>query len=138
MKMRIFNMTNVAVITGRLTRDVELKAMNNGENMGRFTVAVDRNFKNASGEREADFIRCVAFRKTAELISEYFNKGSQISLDGRIQTGSFENDKGETVYTTDLVVNNFSFVGSSSDSSDESSSLESNKEIEIDPDDLPF
>lgn len=103
---------NTVNLLGRMTRDVELKQTANGGSVGRFGIAVDRNFKNAQGEREADFINCVAFNKTAELINQYFRKGSKIALDGRIQTGSYENQQGQKVYTTDIIVNNFYFVDS--------------------------
>lgn len=99
-------------LLGRLTNDIELRQTASGVSIAKFRVAVNRPFKNASGEREADFINCVAYRQTAELIARYFAKGSQIALDGRIQTGSYENQQGQRVYTTDIVVNNFYFVGS--------------------------
>lgn len=104
-------MNNVQLL-GRLTREVDLRQTTNGIAFARFTIAVNRTYKNQQGEREADFISCVAYRQTAELIARYFTKGSQIAVDGRIQTGSYENQQGQRVYTTDVVVNNFYFVES--------------------------
>jgi len=104
-------MNNVNLLA-RLVYDIELRQTASGVSIAKFRVAVNRPFKNANGEREADFINCVAYRQTAELIARYFAKGSMIALDGRIQTGSYENQQGQKVYTTDIVVNNFYFVGS--------------------------
>ena len=95
---------------GRLTKDVELGQA--GENVyARFTIAINRKYKNADGEYDADFINCVAWNKTAELIKKHFSKGSEIGVSGRIQTGSYEKE-GTKVYTTDIVVENFTFIGS--------------------------
>lgn len=104
-------MNNVQLL-GRLTRDVDLRQTTSGIAFARFSIAVNRTYKNQQGEREADFINCVAYRQTAELIARYFQKGSQIAVDGRIQTGSYENQQGQRVYTTDVVVNNFYFTES--------------------------
>lgn len=106
-------MNNVQLL-GRLTKDVDVRQANGGITVARFTIAVNRSFKNTQGEREADFISCVAFRQTAELIARYFHKGSLIAVDGRIQTGSYDNQQGQKVYTTDVVVNNFYFTESRS------------------------
>lgn len=111
---------NSIQLIGRLTRDPELKyTANTGNAMARFTVAVDRGLskeKKAEAEQKkqptADFIGCVCWGKTAELIGRYFNKGSQIALQGRIQTGSYEAQDGTRRYTTDVVVDRFEFVGS--------------------------
>lgn len=103
-------MNNVQLI-GRLTKDVELKQTTSGIEVVQFTLAVNRSYKNPQGEYDADFIRCVAYRKTAELIARYFQKGSQLGLDGRIQTGSYENQQGERIYTTDIIVNQIYFIG---------------------------
>ena len=105
---------NKVNLIGRLTKDTELLAA--GENnYTRFTLAVNRKFTNADGEREADFISCVAWNKTAELINKHFQKGSEIGLSGRIQTGSYEKDDGSKVYTTDIIVEEITFVGSKKD-----------------------
>ena len=102
---------NKAILMGRLTRDPELRSTQSGISVVRFTLAVDRRFKNQSGEREADFVSCVAWRQTAEFIAKYFNKGAKLAIVGSIQTGSYERD-GQTVYTTDVVADEAYFVES--------------------------
>ena len=98
---------------GRLTKDVDLRYSQSGNAVGNFTLAVNRPFKNQNGEREADFIRILAFGKTAETIAQYVKKGQQLGIEGRIQTGSYENKQGQMVYTTDVVVNQFTFISES-------------------------
>lgn len=104
---------NIVTLVGRITRDVELH--NNNTAVAKFSVAVDRRFKK-EGEPTADFINCVAFGKTAEIIEKYFKKGSRIGVVGRIQTGSYTNKDGNKVYTTDVVVDGFDFLDSKSGS----------------------
>lgn len=100
---------NKVMLVGRLCNDPELKQT--GENKYiRFNVAVNRRVAKEDGTRDADFISCVAWNKTAEVINQYFKKGSLIALEGRIQTGSYEKDNGEKVYTTDVIVENFTFT----------------------------
>lgn len=103
-------MTNVSVLVGRLTKDPELKYTQTGVAVTRFTLAVNRQFKSANGEQEADFIQVVAWRKTAELVANYLRKGSQVSVTGRIQTGSFEGQDGKRVYTVEVVADNVQFL----------------------------
>ena len=103
-------MNNVSLV-GRLVRDPELKNTSNGIANTRFTLAVNRKYKNAKGEREADFITCVAWRQTAELASKYLSKGSQVGITGSIQTGSYEKD-GQRVFTTEVIVDNVEFLES--------------------------
>ena len=96
---------------GRLTRDVDLRYTEQGTAVGNFTLAINRNFKNKqTGEYEADFINCVAFSKTAEIIAEYVKKGQQLAVEGRVQTRNYENKDGQRVYVTEIVVNEFTFV----------------------------
>ena len=95
---------------GRLTRDPELKVSQSNISIVSGTIAINRPFKNAQGEREADFIRFVAFRKTGELINEHFNKGDELGVTGRIQTRNYENDSGQRIYVTELVVENITFI----------------------------
>lgn len=102
-------MLNVVALTGRLTRDVELKYTRDGDAVCRFTLAVNRPFKNANGENEADFINCTAWRKTAETMSNFLSKGSLIGVEGAIRTGSYEKD-GQRIFTTEVNVNNFTFL----------------------------
>lgn len=101
---------------GRLVRDPELKTAQSGTVVARFTIAIDRRFKNAVGERETDFPSCVAFGKTAEFVARYFTKGRRIGVIGSVQTGKYDNKEGRTVYTTDIVVNEAYFVDSASES----------------------
>ena len=105
---------NKVIIIGRFTRDPEIK-YSTGENAtatARFSLAVNRRFKNKEGNYDADFINCVAFGKTAEFIEKYFTKGMAIGITGRIQTGSYTNKEGQKVYTTDVVVEETEFVDS--------------------------
>ncbi|GAF39304.1 ssb protein [Agrilactobacillus composti DSM 18527 = JCM 14202] len=105
-------MINRVVLVGRLTRDVELRYTNNGAAVASFTVAVNRQFTNAQGEREADFINCVIWRKAAENFANFTKKGSLVGIDGRLQTRSYENQQGQRVYVTEVVVDNFSLLES--------------------------
>lgn len=105
---------NKVIIVGRLTRDPEIK-YSTGENataIARFSLAVNRKFKNDEGNYDADFINCIAFGKTAEFIEKYFSKGMAMGIAGRIQTGSYTNKEGQKVYTTDVVVEETEFVES--------------------------
>ena len=105
---------NKVIIIGRFTRDPEIK-YTTGENAtatARFSLAVNRRFKNKEGNYDADFINCVAFGKTAEFIEKYFTKGMAIGITGRIQTGSYTNKEGQKIYTTDVVVEETEFVES--------------------------
>ncbi|KRM94318.1 single-stranded DNA-binding protein [Lentilactobacillus senioris] len=108
-------MLNRAVLTGRLTRDVDLRYTQSGTAVGTFTLAVDRTFKNQQGEREADFINCVIWRKSAENFANFVRKGSLVGIDGRIQTRNYENQQGNRVYVTEIVVENFALLQSRSD-----------------------
>ncbi|MBS7362498.1 MAG: single-stranded DNA-binding protein [Paludibacteraceae bacterium] len=103
---------NKAILMGRLTRDPELRTTQSGVSVASFSIAVDRRFKNMSGEKETDFINCKAWRNSADFITKYFQKGSMIAVVGSIQTGKYEKD-GRTVYTTDIVVDEAYFTGSS-------------------------
>lgn len=114
---------NSVSLMGRLTRDAELRYASNTEMaILRFNVAVDRRLskeKRTEAENNnqptADFINCIAFGKTAEIIGQYFGKGNKIAITGHIQTGSYEKD-GQRIYTTDVVVDSFDFVESNSSS----------------------
>lgn len=103
---------NLVVLEGRMTADPEIR-YSTGENATanlNFSVAVNRDFKNAEGNYDADFIRCVAWRGQAEFISKYFHKGDPILITGNIRTGSYTNKDGAKVYTTDVYVDKVSFV----------------------------
>lgn len=108
---------NKVELVGRLTRDPEVRATDKQTSVARFSVAVNRRFKNAEGNYDADFISCIAFGKTAEFIEKYFKKGMAIGVVGRIQTGSYENKDGVRVYTTDVVVDEAEFVEGKNNSS---------------------
>lgn len=101
---------NKCILVGRLTRDPELKNTQSGVPLANFTVAVDRRYKNQQGEREADFISCVAWRSTAEFVSKYFRKGDPIAVVGSVQTRSWEDDTGNKRYATEINVDEASFV----------------------------
>ena len=108
---------NKVVLIGRVTRDPELRYTASNIPNVRFTLAVNRPFENQNGEREADFINIVVWRKQAENVKKYVTKGSLIAVEGRIQTGSYERD-GQRVYTTDVVADNVQFLESKSQSQD--------------------
>ena len=109
-------MINRTVLVGRLTRDPELKRTANDAAVVSFTLAVNRQFTNSQGEREADFINCVIWRKAAENFFKFTNKGSLVGIDGHIQTRNYENQQGQRVYVTEVVVDNFSPLESRSKS----------------------
>lgn len=98
---------NSVQLVGRLTREVDLKFTSSGVAVGTFTLAVNRNFTNQQGEREADFINCVIWRKSAENFANFTRKGSQVGVEGRIQTRNYENQQGQRVYVTEIVVEQF-------------------------------
>jgi len=103
---------NRVCLVGRLTAKPELKYTSANVPVTRFSLAVNRNFKNEQGGRDADFINILAWRKQAELICNYFDKGSQIGLEGRIQTGSYDDKDGNKRYTTEVVVDQIHFIDS--------------------------
>lgn len=103
---------NRVVLVGRLTKNVDLRYTQNGKAVGNFTLAVNRPFKNASGENEADFILCQAWGKQAENLANYMKKGSQVGVDGRIATRSYDNNQGQRVFVTEVVADNVQFLES--------------------------
>lgn len=103
---------NRVVLTGRLTRDPELKYTSNGTAVANGTIACNRPFKNRQGENEADFINFVVWKKPAESLANYMNKGSMIGLDGRLQSRSYENKNGQMVYVTEVVADSVQFLES--------------------------
>ena len=141
---------NKVILLGRLTRDVELRYSQSSEPLavGRFALAVDRRInreRRDAGEQAADFISCVAFGKTAENIEKFFGKGRMIAVEGRIQTGRYEKD-GHTVYTTDVVVESFSFTGEKREDMPQNTGQQNGQQNGqyfvpdegLDDDDLPF
>ena len=103
---------NKAILIGRLTKDPELRTTPTGRNVCQFSVAVSRNFTNANGEREADFINCVVWDKQAENLVKYQKKGNQIAVEGRIQTRNYDDKDGKKVYVTEIHASNISFLDS--------------------------
>lgn len=116
-------MINRTVLVGRLTKDPELRYTPNGVAVCRFTLAVNRTFTDQSGERQADFINILVWRKPAENSANYLKKGSLAGIEGRIQTGSYEGQDGKRVYTTEVVADSVQFL------EPRSSRNESNSEV---------
>lgn len=140
-------MLNRIVLIGRLTKDPELRYTPNGVAVTSFTLAVDRNYKNAQGEKETDFIPCVVFRQLAELCANYLAKGKLAAIEGRLQIRSFEGQDGQRRWVTEVVGDNVRFLSpkdsntgttNSTGSSAESDNFSSfAHEISLD-DDIPF
>ena len=105
-------MINNLTLIGRLTKDVELKYTPANQAVAQFTLAVNRTFKNANGERESDFINCVIWRKSAENFANFVKKGALIGITGRIQTRNYENAQGQRVYITEVIAENFQMLES--------------------------
>lgn len=105
-------MINNVTLVGRLTKDADLKYTSNGTAVASFTLASERSFTKQNGEREADFINCVVWRKPAETLANYTRKGTLIAVRGRLQSRSYENDQNQRVYVTEIVVEEFQFLES--------------------------
>ncbi len=105
-------MINNVVLVGRLTKDVELRYTPANQAVATFTLAVNRTFKNANGEREADFINVVIWRQAAENLANWAKKGALLGITGRIQTRNYENTQGQRVYVTEVVSENFQMLES--------------------------
>lgn len=103
-------MINNVVLVGRLTRDVELRYTPQNQAVGTFSLAVNRNFKSQSGEREADFVNCVIWRQLAENLANWAKKGALIGITGRIQTRNYEGQDGKRVYVTEVVADGFQLL----------------------------
>ena len=125
---------NSVTLVGRLTKDPQIQWTKNGKCVAKFTLAVDRQ------KDEADFIRITAWDKTAELVEKFLNKGRQVAINGRIQTGSYEGKNG-TVYTTEVIADRVEFLGRIEDPKEEPKQLDLNYDeagFEAAEDDLPF
>jgi len=138
-------MINNVTLVGRLTRDPELKYTTSNVAVATFNMAVNRNFKGANGEREADFINCMIWRKLAELLSEWCKKGNLVGITGRIQTRSYENQQGQRVYVTEVVAESFQILEKKDNAANNASmenqippSFEKTNPMDISDDDLPF
>lgn len=146
---------NKVIIIGRLTRDPEMRTTSTGTNTTTFTVAVSRTYANQNGERETDFLNCVAWRKQAENIAKYCSKGTQVAVEGRLQTRSYDAQDGTKRYVTEIIADNTTFLGGkgSNVSDNENFVGESNiattdisedpfkdfgEEVALSDDDLPF
>lgn len=105
-------MINNVTLVGRLTKDAELKYTPANQAVATFTLAVNRTFKNANGERETDFINCVIWRQSAENFANWAKKGALIGITGRIQTRNYENQQGQRVYITEVIAENFQMLES--------------------------
>lgn len=105
-------MINQVVLVGRLTKDIDLKYTASGTAVGSFILAVNRNFTDQNGEKKSDFVNCVIWRKSAENMANFTRKGSLVGITGRIQTRNYENQQGQRVYVTEVVVDTFSLFES--------------------------
>ena len=105
-------MINNIVLVGRTTKAIELKQNKNGTNYVQFTLAVNRPYKDEQGGQQADFITCVAWNKTAEILSTYVSKGTLIGVEGRLQVRNYENEAGVRQYLSEVLVNRFTFLES--------------------------
>lgn len=137
-------MINNVVLVGRMTRDAELRYTPSNVAVATFSLAVNRNFKGANGERETDFINCVIWRQQAENLANWAKKGALIGITGRIQTRNYENQQGQRVYVTEVVAESFQVL-EKRDNAANKSSLDnqmppnfSGQPMDISDDDLPF
>ena len=132
---------NSVQLIGRLTRDPEVRYTDGGVSIARFSLAVERRFKQENGA-DADFINVVSFGKTAEFIEKYFRKGMKVALNGRIQTGSYTDKDGKKVYTTDVIAENVEFCESKQSNAQEAKDSNVNNDFLNVPEeineDLPF
>ena len=136
--------------TGRLTRDPEIKNTTTGKAVANFTLAVDRRFKNQDGQKEADFINCQAWGKTAEVLGQYTQKGSRIGVVGRLQVRSYDAQDGTKRWVTEVIVDELEFLESKGGSNSANTQQQSNGEpmtvmgldedfhLMADDDDIPF
>lgn len=139
---------NKVCLTGRATKDIELRYTTNSVAVSSFTIAVNRNYKNENGDYETDFINCVAYRKTAELLNSYVKKGDMLGIEGSVRTRNYDDKDGKKVYVTEIMVDSVDFLQSKKEV--EKAVEEEQKPVEVDPykdfgeqivitdDDLPF
>ncbi|HEL1906655.1 TPA: single-stranded DNA-binding protein [Streptococcus suis] len=132
-------MINNVVLVGRMTRDAELRYTPSNQAVATFTLAVNRNFKNQDGEREADFVNCVIWRQQAENLANWAKKGALIGVTGRIQTRSYDNQQGQRVYVTEVVAESFQLLESRGQhSNSQDGSFGNSSPMDIQDEDLPF
>ena len=143
-------MINRVILVGRLTKNPEYRQTPNGVSVATFTLAVNRPFTNSQGEREADFINVVVFRRQAENVNNYLSKGSLAGVDGRIQSRNYENNEGRRVFVTEVVADSVQFMDSKGSNQQNNQSQQQGQapagnnpfanddNANIDDDDLPF
>lgn len=142
---------NRVTLIGRLTKDMEVRTSESGNTIGVFTIAVTRPYKKEDGQSESDFINCIAFNKKAGTMEKYCKKGSQVGLEGRIQTRTYDAKDGNKRYVTEVLVENFYLLGSKAEKkeptdsqivqavmNDEDPFVSFGNEVEIKDEDLPF
>lgn len=136
---------NKIIINGRLTKDPELKTTTSGTSVSNISVAVRRNYKNAEGNYDSDFINCTAFGASAELLNKYFKKGQEILISGHLQNRSWETETGEKRYATDVIIETIDFIGSKNNNTSSDGEEANVNAIELianvsntDKNDLPF
>lgn len=138
-------MINNVVLVGRLTRDPELRYTPSNVAVATFSLAVNRNFKNQAGDREADFISCIMWRQQAENFANWLKKGALVGITGRIQSRSYDNQQGQRVYVTEVVAETFQLLEKRDNSANQSNieeqmpaSFGATNPLDISDDDLPF
>lgn len=138
-------MINNVVLVGRLTRDPELRYTPSNVAVATFSLAVNRNFKNQAGDREADFISCIMWRQQAENFANWLKKGALVGITGRIQTRSYDNQQGQRVYVTEVVAETFQLLEKRDNSANQSNIEEqmpanfgATNPLDISDKDLPF
>lgn len=138
---------NKVCLIGRITKDPEIRYTANNVAVATFSLAINRTYKNANGEYDADFINCIAFRNTADLLGKYVYKGDQLGIEGHIQTRNYDDKDGKKVYVTEVVVDSLDFLQNKREEKNEPKQVEQpvtdpykdfGEAIEISDDDLPF
>lgn len=150
-------MINQVALTGRLTRDAVLRYTDKGNAVATFTVATNRRYTDSDGNRQADYTNCVIWKKSAENLANFTSKGSLVGIEGRLQSRSYENQAGQRIFVTEVLVENFTLLESRADGEQRKSSnaaadvvtdtevdkmpsspFDNGQEIDISDDDLPF
>ena len=129
---------NKVILSGNLTKEIEVRYTQNGKAVVKVGLAVTRNFKNAEGNRDADFFNLVAWYKTAEFFGKYLSNGIKILVEGRIQNNNYKDNNGVQHYTQDIIVENVEFAGAKKDSAEKPAPTNSAGEPVDNDDDLPF
>lgn len=138
---------NKVCLIGRITKDPEIRYTANNVAVATFSLAINRTYKNANGGYDADFINCIAFRNTADLLGKYVHKGDQLGIEGHIQTRNYDDKDGKKVYVTEIVVDSLDFTGNKKEQTNEPKQVEQpvtdpykdfGEAIEISDEDLPF